>query len=213
MLTGYAGKIGWVDLTEGTARIDDLDEGMARKYLGGKAMGAYLLLRHLPPKTPPYDPDNILIFITGPLSGTTFPAASRSAVITRSPMTGTFLDSYCGGFFGPHLKRAGLDYREFAVVLTHKTLDDCLASLGSPRVFALSTRGQTHYSAPAFRAGDAFLFGPETRGLPGEILEALPMQQCLRIPMRAGSRSLNLSNAAAILVYEAWRQHNFADGA
>jgi aldehyde:ferredoxin oxidoreductase len=116
MLTGYAGKIGWIDLTEGTTRIDDLDEEMARKYLGGKAMGAYLLLRHLRPKTPPYDPSNILIFITGPLSGTTFPAASRSAVITRSPMTGTFLDSYCGGFFGPHLKRAGID----ALVITGK---------------------------------------------------------------------------------------------
>jgi aldehyde:ferredoxin oxidoreductase len=97
MLAGYAGKIGWVDLAEGTTRIDDLDEDMARKYIGGKAMGAYLLLRHLPPKTPPYDPGNILIFITGPLSGTNFPAASRSAVITRSPMTGTFLDSYCPG--------------------------------------------------------------------------------------------------------------------
>ena len=116
MLTGYAGKIGWVDLTEGTTRIDDLDEDMARKYIGGKAMGAYLLLRHLPTKTPPYDPANILIFITGPLSGTNFPAAARSAVITRSPMTGTFLDSYCGGFFGPHLKRAGID----ALVITGK---------------------------------------------------------------------------------------------
>ena len=116
MLTGYAGKIGWVDLTEGTTRIGDLDEEMARKYLGGKAMGAYLLLRHLRAKTPPYDPSNILIFITGPLSGTNFPAASRSAVITRSPMTGTFLDSYCGGFFGPHLKRAGID----ALVITGK---------------------------------------------------------------------------------------------
>jgi aldehyde:ferredoxin oxidoreductase len=116
MLTGYAGKIGWVDLTDETTRIDDLDEDMARKYLGGKAMGAYLLLRHLQPNTPPYDPDNILIFITGPLSGTNFPAASRSAVITRSPMTGTFLDSYCGGFFGPHLKRAGID----ALIITGK---------------------------------------------------------------------------------------------
>jgi len=116
MLTGYAGKIGWVDLTAGTTRIDDLDEDMARKFIGGKAMGAYLLLSHLPAKTDPYDPHNILIFITGPLSGTNFPAASRSAVITRSPMTGTFLDSYCGGFFGPHMKRAGID----ALVITGK---------------------------------------------------------------------------------------------
>ncbi len=109
MLTGYAGKIGRVDLSQGTTRVDDLEESVARKYLGGKAMGAYLLLRHLRPKTDPYDPANVMIFITGPLSGTHFPAASRSAVITRSPMTGTFLDSYCGGFFGPHMKRAGFD--------------------------------------------------------------------------------------------------------
>jgi len=116
MLTGYAGKIGWVDLTQKTTRITDLDKHLARKYLGGKAMGAYLLLRHLRPHTDPYDPGNVLIFITGPLSGTTFPAASRSAVVTRSPMTGTFLDSYCGGFFGPHLKRAGID----ALIITGK---------------------------------------------------------------------------------------------
>jgi aldehyde:ferredoxin oxidoreductase len=116
MLSGYAGKIGRVDLTQGTIRVDDLEESVARKYLGGKALGAYLLLRHLRPKTDPYDPDNVLIFITGPLSGTTFPAASRSAVITRSPMTGTFLDSYCGGFFGPHMKRSGFD----ALMITGK---------------------------------------------------------------------------------------------
>ena len=109
MLSGYAGKMGWIDLTQGTIRVEDLEESLARKYLGGKAMGAYLLLRHLQPQTDPYDPANLLIFITGPLSGTSFPAASRSAVITRSPMTGTFLDSYCGGFFGPHMKRAGFD--------------------------------------------------------------------------------------------------------
>jgi len=113
----------------------------------------------------------------------------------------------------PRLRRAGLDYREFATVSTHNTLDACLESLGSVRVFAVSTRGPTLYSAPAFKAGDAFLFGPETRGLPVEILESLPKHQCLRIPMRAGSRSLNLSNAAAVLVYEAWRQLEFAAGA
>lgn len=112
----------------------------------------------------------------------------------------------------PRLRRAGLDYREFAAISTHKTLKACLESLGSPRVFAVSTRGRTHYSAVEFMAGDAFLLGPETRGLPKDIFESLPQQQCLRIPMRAESRSLNLSNAAAILVYEAWRQHDFAEG-
>jgi tRNA (cytidine/uridine-2'-O-)-methyltransferase len=112
----------------------------------------------------------------------------------------------------PRLKRAGLDYREFATVSTHATLDACLESLASPRVFAVSTRGKTPFSAPDFRPGDAFLFGPETRGLPAEILDRLPEKQCLRIPMRAQSRSLNLSNAASILVYEAWRQNDFAGG-
>ena len=115
-LSGYAGKIGWIDLTQRTTRVDGLEESLARKYLGGKALGAYLLHRHLRPGTDPYDPDNVLIFITGTLSGTAFPAAARSAAITRSPMTGTFLDSYCGGFFGPHMKRAGFD----AIIITGK---------------------------------------------------------------------------------------------
>ena len=109
MLSGYAGKIGWVNLNRRTTRVEALDESTAGDYLGGKALGAYLLYSHLKPNIDPYDPANMLIFITGPLTGTLFPAASRSAVITRSPMTGTILDSYAGGFFGPHLKRAGFD--------------------------------------------------------------------------------------------------------
>jgi tRNA (cytidine/uridine-2'-O-)-methyltransferase len=110
----------------------------------------------------------------------------------------------------PRLKRAGLDYREFASVHTHKTLTACLRALSGPRVFALSTRGKTAYATPRYRKGDAFLFGPETRGLPVDILHSLPEQQRLRIPMRADSRSLNLSNAAAVVLYEAWRQQAFA---
>jgi tRNA (cytidine/uridine-2'-O-)-methyltransferase len=113
----------------------------------------------------------------------------------------------------PRLKRAGLDYREFASVQTHVSLTVCLQSLGEPRVFALSTRGKTPYDEPRYRQGDAFLFGPETRGLPGDILGSLPQQQQLRIPMREQSRSLNLSNAAAIVIYEAWRQLGFAGSA
>ena len=111
------------------------------------------------------------------------------------------------------LKRAGLDYREFADVQTHPTLESCLLSLGEPRVFALSTRGTARYDAPAYRAGDAFLMGPETRGLPQELLDALPAEQRLRLPMRSNSRSLNLSNATAIVIYEAWRQLGFEGGA
>ena len=112
----------------------------------------------------------------------------------------------------PRLKRAGLDYREFASVATHATLDDCLQSLDDPRVFALSTRGLTRHDAPAYKENDAFLFGPETRGLPQHLLDALPAEQRLRLPMRDNSRSLNLSNAAAVVVYEAWRQLGYAGG-
>ena len=112
----------------------------------------------------------------------------------------------------PRLKRAGLDYREFATVHVHANLDSCLEQLGTPRLFALSARGTTTYSATKFRAGDAFLFGPETRGLPGAILQALPAERRLRLPMQSESRSLNLSNAAAVVVYEAWHQNGFRGG-
>ncbi len=112
----------------------------------------------------------------------------------------------------PRLRRAGLDYREFASVATHASLDDCLEALSAPRLFALSTRATTRHDEPQFRRGDAFLFGPETRGLPQEVLESVPPQQRLRLPMRANSRSLNLSNAAAVIVYEAWRQLGFEGG-
>ncbi len=112
----------------------------------------------------------------------------------------------------PRLKRAGLDYREFASVQTHASLSSCLAALGEPRVFALSTRGMTRHDAPRYRDGDAFLFGPETRGLPQPVLDELPPEQRLRLPMTAESRSLNLSNTVAVVVYEAWRQLGFAGG-
>ncbi len=113
----------------------------------------------------------------------------------------------------PRLRRAGLDYREFASVRTHVSLDACLEQLGEPRVFALSTRGGTRHDRPQYQPGDAFLMGPETRGLPQAILDALPPEQRIRLPMVAGSRSLNLSNAAAVMVYEAWRQLGFESGA
>jgi len=111
----------------------------------------------------------------------------------------------------PRLKRAGLDYREFADIEVHKNLDGCLEKLGQPRVFALSTRGKIAHSKPAFEDNDAFLFGPETRGLPQSILDALPSKQCLRLPMQPDSRSLNLSNVAAIVIYEAWRQLDYVE--
>lgn len=107
------------------------------------------------------------------------------------------------------LKRAGLDYHEYARVRTYPCLDAYLDAAGPRRVFALSTRGTCSYADPAFAPGDTFLFGPETRGLPRELLEALPESQRLTIPMRPGGRSLNLSNAVALVVYEAWRQLGF----
>jgi tRNA (cytidine/uridine-2'-O-)-methyltransferase len=107
------------------------------------------------------------------------------------------------------LRRAGLDYHELATVREHADLPACLAVLGAPRLFALTTRASRSLYAAQFAAGDAFLFGPETRGLPAELLDALPAESRLRIPMRAGNRSLNLSNAAAVTVYEAWRQLAF----
>lgn len=112
----------------------------------------------------------------------------------------------------PRLKRAGLDYREFASVATHTSLAECLRVLKQPRVFALSTRASTRHDVPIYRQDDAFLFGPETRGLPDDVLESVPSEQRLRLPMQDNSRSLNLSNSAAVVVYEAWRQLGFAGG-
>ncbi len=110
------------------------------------------------------------------------------------------------------LRRAGLDYHEYASVRLHASWDLCRQSLGPRRLFALSTRGVRSYAEPVYRDEDVFVFGPETRGLPQQLLDALPAGQCLRIPMRPGNRSLNLSNAVAVVVMEAWRQCGF-DGA
>ena len=110
------------------------------------------------------------------------------------------------------LRRAGLDYREYASVAVHPGLEECLQDLGSPRLFALSTRGGTRYDRVQYRSGDALILGPETRGLPAAVLQTVPPGQRLRIPMREGSRSLNLSNAAAVVAFEAWRQSGFAGG-
>jgi len=110
------------------------------------------------------------------------------------------------------LRRAGLDYREYAQLETWPALKDCLAALPESRVFALSTRGRQPYAEVTYRTGDAFLFGPETRGLPQDVLDSFPPERRLRLPMRENSRSLNLSNAAAVLVFEAWRQQGY-DGA
>ncbi|MDE2460441.1 MAG: tRNA (uridine(34)/cytosine(34)/5-carboxymethylaminomethyluridine(34)-2'-O)-methyltransferase TrmL [Gammaproteobacteria bacterium] len=107
------------------------------------------------------------------------------------------------------VKRAGLDYREMANVHEHADLDAFMKEVAPQRVFAISTRGRRNYADVEFKAGDALMFGPETRGLPQTLLDAMPPQQVLRIPMRPDNRSLNLSNAVAVIVYEAWRQLGF----
>ena len=108
------------------------------------------------------------------------------------------------------LRRAGLDYGEFASVRQHAGLNQCLAALGHPRLFAFSTKGQKSYADPCYVPGDAFIFGPETRGLPDDVRNNIPAEQLLRLPMLPQSRSLNLSNTVAVVVYEAWRQQEFA---
>jgi tRNA (cytidine/uridine-2'-O-)-methyltransferase len=107
------------------------------------------------------------------------------------------------------VRRAGMDYAELAHVEQWDSLGQCLTGLNSPRWFAISTRGVTRYDQPQFAEGDAFVFGPETRGLPQEILELCEATRRLRIPMRPDNRSLNLSNAVAVVTYEAWRQLGF----
>ena len=107
------------------------------------------------------------------------------------------------------LRRAGLDYHEFAGVAVHQNWADCADKLKDRRIFAVTTRGVQRYDLVDYADGDAFLFGPETRGLPSWILGTFTNERRIRLPMAPGSRSLNLSNAAAVVLYEAWRQVGF----
>jgi tRNA (cytidine/uridine-2'-O-)-methyltransferase len=111
------------------------------------------------------------------------------------------------------LRRAGLDYREWAEVAVHASFDAFMQAVCPRQVWAMSTRGKQSYAEIRFAAGDALLFGPETRGLPAGLLDRLGMENTLHLPMVPGSRSLNLSNSVAVLVYEAWRQAGFAGAA
>ncbi|WP_454254305.1 tRNA (uridine(34)/cytosine(34)/5-carboxymethylaminomethyluridine(34)-2'-O)-methyltransferase TrmL [Pseudomonas sp. Marseille-Q8238] len=108
------------------------------------------------------------------------------------------------------LRRAGLDYHEYAPLKRHASLADCIAATSPTRILAFTTKASHNYAQMAYQAGDLLLFGPESRGLPSEILEQIPDEHRLRMPMRPHNRSLNLSNAVAVVVYEAWRQHDFA---
>ena len=107
------------------------------------------------------------------------------------------------------VKRAGLDYHDMANVQRHPSLQACLQAIAPRRVYACSTKGRRAYTEVTFEAGDVLLFGPETRGLPQAVLDEMGPEAVIRIPMLPGSRSLNLSNAVAIIVYEAWRQLGF----
>ncbi|ASK27342.1 tRNA (uridine(34)/cytosine(34)/5-carboxymethylaminomethyluridine(34)-2'-O)-methyltransferase TrmL [Neisseria chenwenguii] len=110
------------------------------------------------------------------------------------------------------MRRAGLDYHEFAKLTVHENFQDCLQALAGRRIFALTTKGKTRPDKAGFQADDVFLFGPETRGLPSEILDAMPDAQKLRLPMLPESRSMNLSNTVAVMLFEAWRQNDYAGG-
>jgi tRNA (cytidine/uridine-2'-O-)-methyltransferase len=107
------------------------------------------------------------------------------------------------------LLRAGLDYHEFATITVHESWAECADRFKGRRLFAVSTKGTQQYDLVDYAAGDLFVFGPESRGLPAEILGAVAVQQRIRIPMVPGNRSLNLSNAVSVVIYEAWRQSGF----
>lgn len=109
------------------------------------------------------------------------------------------------------VRRAGLDYRELAEVRVHQDWNACVEALGRKRMFAVTTRGAVRYDLPRYSPGDVFVFGPETRGLPADLLESFSPELRIKLPMRAESRSLNLANAVAVVIYEAWRQCGFAE--
>ncbi|MDH0896387.1 MULTISPECIES: tRNA (uridine(34)/cytosine(34)/5-carboxymethylaminomethyluridine(34)-2'-O)-methyltransferase TrmL [unclassified Pseudomonas] len=108
------------------------------------------------------------------------------------------------------LRRAGLDYHEYATLKRHASLADCITDVQPNRVLAFTTKASHGYAQMSYRAGDLLLFGPESRGLPADVLAQIPDEQRLRMPMRPQCRSLNLSNAVAVVVYEGWRQLDFA---
>jgi tRNA (cytidine/uridine-2'-O-)-methyltransferase len=110
------------------------------------------------------------------------------------------------------LLRAGLDYHEFATITVHESWAECAAVVKARRLFAVSTKGTQQYDLVNYAAGDAFVFGPESRGLPAEMLRSVGEQHRIRVPMVPGNRSLNLSNAVAVVIYEAWRQIGFGTG-
>jgi len=108
-----------------------------------------------------------------------------------------------------NLRRAGMDYRDIATITEHDSLNSFIQMIQPKRIFACTTKGTQNYADVAYKPGDALLFGPETRGLPQDVLDSLPAERRLRVPMQPDSRSLNLSNTVAVMLYEAWRQQGF----
>ncbi|MGI9298025.1 MAG: tRNA (cytidine(34)-2'-O)-methyltransferase [Gammaproteobacteria bacterium] len=129
-------------------------------------------------------------------------AANTGAVLHLAGETGFDLSDR-------RMRRAGLDYREYAEMRTHDSLAAAFAAAGDGRRFAAGARGETRFDAPRYRPGDIFVFGRESSGLPPEVFAAFAPERRLHIPMRPGGRSMNLSNAVAVVVMEAWRQNNF----
>ncbi len=116
-------------------------------------------------------------------------------------------------FDDAHLRRAGLDYHDLAVVTVHETLEDAWEALAPERVFAFTTTASTSYADIEYRPGDVFMFGPESVGLPAEVQQDPHVTKRVKIPMKPGRRSLNLANSASIAIFEAWRQNGFDGGA
>ncbi len=142
-------------------------------------------------------------------------AGNTGSAIRLAAVTGTHLhlvEPLGFDLSEPRLRRAGLDYHDLAVVTVHPDLDAALAALPGSRVLAFATRGTTSYADLTYRPDDVLLFGPEPTGLPDDVLAHPRVDAQVRIPMLPGRRSLNLSNCAAIVTYEAWRQAGFADG-
>lgn len=116
------------------------------------------------------------------------------------------------GLADKHLRRAGLDYRDLALVRTYSDFDAFMEAVGPPRLYAYTTRGQRRYTDVDYQANDALLFGAETHGLPAAVLDRIAPAARLRLPLAPGNRSLNLANTVAVVVYEAWRQLDFGGG-
>ena len=151
-----------------------------------------------------------ILFYTPEIPGNTGNAI-RLAAVTGAELH--LVEPLGFNFDNAHLRRAGLDYHDLAVVTVHKSLEDAWEALSPARVFAFTTTAETSYADIEYRPGDVLMFGPESVGLPQDVQDDPHITQRVKIPMKPGRRSLNLANAAALATYEAWRQNGFDGGA